>query len=424
MHGSNRLNSLTAGGPAVALAVLAVAPLIIACGAESAASVSAVVRDSAGIRIVENSAPQWGPEDAWDVADAPSLDIGVFEGEPEYQLFRVTGAVRLDDGRIVVANSGTHQLRYFGPDGTFQRASGSEGGGPGEFSRLSGLRRGAGDSIITYDFSNRRISVFDPAGEFTRSFSIEANQGFAVLREVLSDGTFIVSSQTFSPRTGGGRFRDTATWLRYDADGTVLDTLHRFPDMEMYMETGGSGTERRVMITGVPFGRETESAARGTHLLVGTGEAFEIREYDGSGRLVGMIRRLGRPVPLTKADIDHYVQTDIENTDEENRASARKTWEGFPFPETLMPFSTFRTDPEGNLWIEVFRDAAAETESRYDRASYVAEWHVFDPDGRWLGVVETPAGFRLTDIGSDYVLGTWRDDLDVEHVRMFDLVKS
>jgi hypothetical protein len=51
-------------------------------------------------------------------------------------------------------------------------------------------------------------------------------------------------------------------------------------------------------------------------------------------------------------------------------------------------------------------------------------WTVFDPEGRMLGTVATPARFRVFEIGTDYVLGVWADDMDVEHVRLFTLEKT
>jgi hypothetical protein len=50
-------------------------------------------------------------------------------------------------------------------------------------------------------------------------------------------------------------------------------------------------------------------------------------------------------------------------------------------------------------------------------------WIVFDSDGRWLGAVEVPPNGRVSEIGADYVLGVWRDELDVERVQMFELIK-
>jgi hypothetical protein len=35
--------------------------------------------------------------------------------------------------------------------------------------------------------------------------------------------------------------------------------------------------------------------------------------------------------------------------------------------------------------------------------------------------VELPAGLRVLEIGGDYVLGVWNDELDVQHVRLHRL---
>ena len=59
---------------------------------------------------------------------------------------------------------------------------------------------------------------------------------------------------------------------------------------------------------------------------------------------------------------------------------------------------------------------------------------MYAPDGSWLGSVAVPPGlgrerrlglaFRRTwEIGDDYIIGVWRDELDVEHVRLYDLQK-
>jgi hypothetical protein len=39
----------------------------------------------------------------------------------------------------------------------------------------------------------------------------------------------------------------------------------------------------------------------------------------------------------------------------------------------------------------------------------------------WLGEVALPSTLGVTEIGEDYVLGTWRDEMDVEYVRMYSL---
>ena len=55
------------------------------------------------------------------------------------------------------------------------------------------------------------------------------------------------------------------------------------------------------------------------------------------------------------------------------------------------------------------------------------DWHigtaptVFDPDGRVLGFLETPAGLAIFEIGDDYILGLARDDLGVQSVQVWPL---
>ena len=70
-------------------------------------------------------------------------------------------------------------------------------------------------------------------------------------------------------------------------------------------------------------------------------------------------------------------------------------------------------DASGSLWVA--RYAPDETQQHL--------WDVFDAVGRWLGEVETPIGGRIWEIGENYLLGTWRDELDVEEVRLYGILK-
>ena len=81
----------------------------------------------------------------------------------------------------------------------------------------------------------------------------------------------------------------------------------------------------------------------------------------------------------------------------------------------FLPFySAIEVDADGYLWVKEFASATRPN----------VEWSVFDTDGRWLGQVAMPEGFTVYHIGTDYVLGRWRDDLDVEHIMLYGLVKD
>ncbi len=84
-----------------------------------------------------------------------------------------------------------------------------------------------------------------------------------------------------------------------------------------------------------------------------------------------------------------------------------------PFPETMPAYADLLVDAEDNLWVEEYRRPGVEA----------ARWQVFDPDGELLGAIETPRRFNVFEIGGDFVLGRWVDELDVEHVQLYKLIK-
>jgi hypothetical protein len=145
--------------------------LVVAVACAGDASRSAMtVRDSAGVQIVENEGTgTWTAATAWRVTDTPSVSIGDNENDTTTLFARVQNALRLGDGRIVVTNYGTRQIRFYDSTGRFIEAAGGPGKGPGEFNWLGRALRTDGDSLVLWDPNNARLSVFDPGGRFVRS---------------------------------------------------------------------------------------------------------------------------------------------------------------------------------------------------------------------------------------------------------------
>ncbi|HEX7051634.1 MAG TPA: hypothetical protein VF188_15625 [Longimicrobiales bacterium] len=374
------------------------------------------VRDSAGIRIVENGAPQWRDGRAWRLASAPALDIGRVDGPEETQLHRVVGAVRLGDGTIVVANAGTGEVRWFDGAGGYLAGAGREGGGPGEFRRLSWIGRVAGDSVYAWDSSLRRLSVFH-AGRFIRDVRghLPEERAYPTARGVLRDGSLLVTpGAVYVPEERLGVQRPPMPLWILSRAGEPLVTLGPFPGASVNLRA--AATPGAWIRTPVPFGAATLVAAAGDRIAVGDNAAYEVRFYASTGELIARIRRTDatprtvRPEDLA-AELERRLSgvPPVEEIREGIRASFRET----PAPETLPYYQALVADGEGNLWV---RRYAAPAEP-------AAVWDVFGPDGRWLGPVSTPDGFEVTDIGADYVLGIWKDELDVEHVRMYHLTK-
>jgi hypothetical protein len=147
---------------------------------------------------------------------------------------------------------------------------------------------------------------------------------------------------------------------------------------------------------------------------MGTGESYEILSFTPGGVLERVIRVRQSPVPLTGKDIDRYVEMAVANARDGDAAPRiRRTFEELPWPETLPPYLRFLADPEGCLWVE---------ESRLPGED-VPVWTVFGADGILLDRLSMPLGVELLEIGEDYILGAWRDDLGVEYVKMYTLTR-
>ncbi len=87
-----------------------------------------------------------------------------------------------------------------------------------------------------------------------------------------------------------------------------------------------------------------------------------------------------------------------------------------PVAETFPAFAQVAADALGHLWVREY-DLPGE-----ERANPL--WTVFDPDGRVLGLVETPPGLRVHEIGEDHILGRATDSLGVEYVQMWRLHRA
>lgn len=101
----------------------------------------------------------------WSLAPQPEVEIGVVEGEEPYLLHDVAGAVELEDGRIVVLNAGSHEVRIYDGEGRHLRSLGREGDGPGEFRGPARLRHVGGDTVEVVDEELRRTTRLTLDGE-------------------------------------------------------------------------------------------------------------------------------------------------------------------------------------------------------------------------------------------------------------------
>lgn len=121
-------------------------------------------------------------EDRWLDADfAEVFRVGSFAGE-EWEQFGAVERVAFDAaGRLYVFDGQIDRIFVVGPDGTLIRRIGRSGEGPGEF-------RGAGDMVVLEDgrvvvgdTGHRAYHIFDANGDFDRMVRMGGDPSFAVM---------------------------------------------------------------------------------------------------------------------------------------------------------------------------------------------------------------------------------------------------
>ena len=379
-----------------------------------------VVRDSAGVRIVENRAPAWPAGAGWQFADSPRVDIGSLDGPAATQFFRISDGALLSDGGFVVSGFGSHDLRRFDADGGHVWTTGREGDGPGEFRGLMTIAAGPGDTLLTYDFRHRRISRWAPDGSFVDASALEGVEegGFPFVQTLLPDGRAVYSFLYFAtdelPPPGEVRRDPLEFSIAGPGDSAALP-LGEFPGTEsVIMRQSETSSGTRVISGSPPFARVTAAAADPAGVWIGDSDRPQVLRYGLDGTLQAIVHLPFEPVPVTPDLVARALAEQLEEADdEEERDLARQRWEDLPLPESLPWFEELEVDRDGNLWVRTYQAPGDE----------IRTWHVFTADGEWLGAVDFPDQLSPLEIGDDLILARFGDELDVEHVQIRELIK-
>lgn len=405
--------------PVRLLAASAILALASGCSPSEEAGPTVAVRDSAGITIIENRGAANPVGGEWFISPDPILSIGTFEGDSLQQLYEVQGALRLADGSIAIANGGSGEIRIYGPSGEFVRALGRKGEGPGEFERpaLAGLL--GSDTLVVVDNQLRRINWLHVEEGFLESVTMAEEVGGGVYpRGMFPDGTVIVGGGFYFSSASGdqlsnGYTRRATTYRSAARDGTLATDFGEFPGSEFFMRVMNQGGGAMAMSASlIPFGKYAMAAVGHQRLYFGSGDSWEIQAYSPTGELAEIIRLDREARAVEAGDLDAYIESRVEDASDQAEAQAiRQQYSEMPIPDHMPAFASLETDPLGYLWVERYRTPGEEP-TVYD---------ILDPEGRLVGWVSLPDQLDILEIGQDHILGLYRDELEVEYVRMYRL---
>ncbi len=364
------------------------------------------VVDSSGIRVVTSHAAHG--LDGW-VIGPPAVDLATTGSGEAHEFFRVDDMLVTSSGAILVANSASNQLRLFDGSGNLVESVGREGQGPGEYQGFLSLHEIRGDSILVRSRPDR-VTVLDADLQFGRTYRME---GFLLSVESLGPDALgalhgFAEAMSFEG-TKSEVFRRETPLIRWTLDGVAQDTLFEtagFEDLIVVVEGG-------ILSASFPFQKTAVVSANGKAIATGRGESFEFEIYSMDGELRAIYR-----VPsydLTISDAARTIEFDSLFGPNPSRFG-QATSDQAPHRAQRPAFTDLVLDDLGYLWVGEHQGAARRNAPR--------RWDLFDPEGHWLGALETPARFKVRQITENHIVGVWRDDFDIEHPQLLELVRG
>jgi hypothetical protein len=380
----------------------AVAVVVTSAGCGERSTPLVTVTDSAGVRLTISRPTQ----DVFAVVDTtPEVSIGGAEAEGPGQFSLIRGIHVGSEGRIWVADGLSAELRIFHADGSHWKTRGGRGEGPGEFQRIRLLGPFGGDSVAVSDDALGRMTVFDAQAEMVRTARyIAGDVPIPRTHDVFPDGSLLGQTPRLlsaSSMQAGQLLFDTARLVRLDLGGREVTPMAEAPG-PLWLWTGRSQIP-------LPFTANPGLDVEGGLLHLVAGPYFRVRVFD-SGAVTEVYGVSRQPQAVGESDIEGYRAMTEEWVPEPQRTEFLAVLDHPARPDVLPAYSNVVTTSTGHIWVQRFAPDHV--------------WEVYGPDRSWVGRVEMPEGFIPSVIAGTGLVGVWRDDLHVEHVRVYRMTPA
>jgi hypothetical protein len=334
------------------------------------------IRDSAGVRIIENG-PRLTSPIAFRLGDKPTFDYGGLKDDPVDELSNRNGyprARRLSSGNVVLTDA--TRLLFFDASGKRIKAFGRAGDGPGEFRQVQDVCETHGDTVLVVD-GRRPLTRLTRAGELLGTVPVPEGQ-YAEESVCFSDGTYALMSRV---PTG-------------DRNAPAVYRFTRFSpkaELNLIADHQGGPFDAAVRTYNPKF-------VFGDHLYFVNSDAYEIQAYDKNGKLT-LIRTTDKQVPLSdeQKGLGMGVRggaSPSEIEDSRRRAIANSTTKYVPTVRRMF------VDLAGRIWLEDWQPTEDVTKA--------TAWTAFDSTGRLLGRLALPGGRKEEPI---FVVGFGKDEI-------------
>ena len=368
-----------------------------------------LVRDSAGVRIVENTYRGVEQGVGWELR--PTAVLGdPRDGAPFGEIRAVDVTL---DGHVLVLDRADGRVTVWDADGSLVRSFAGRGSGPGEVTTPGYLRALADGRVVVGEVFPPRLHWYDPAGRHVRTERILHSPAGPPLLARMAEWRVTAAGEVFvrlshaSPSHVDG----TPVVLGTLREGGAVDTILRW--------TERTTPARLPRIFEADWSWDVDRAGDG--VVVSPGDRYELRRVDRAGDLESKVRldvpRLRVTRELERRALDRFYERFAgEDVSEAVLRDLRDRLEVAPRLPAIQGIRV--SEGDGRLWVEV------PTKGRSGEMEEPGGWDVFEHDGGYLGRLSPPRGFRLEAVRGSLLFGIERDSLGVTRARVYRVVET
>ncbi|MFC1514061.1 6-bladed beta-propeller [candidate division KSB1 bacterium] len=344
-----------------------------------------------GVRYIKNTAPQWGEKPEVELKFI--LELGDNESEIEDKYFYMPLDVVCDrDQNIYVLEMTTCEIKKFSKNGEYITKFGRKGEGPGELTVATLFDISPDGNLVVLDAAKQRFQHYSLDGKDAGSYPFTSLvTGYRVLSngDILGQTPIIPNAENM-PEIPGLEISNN-TFGIFDIDGNAKS---RFGDA--YEFSNEKATEM--------FQDLTFTLTNNDEIFASFRFANAIDRYSRDGELVF---RAERPIFFPISD--------------ELKINKRELPNGRVIEIPIKAPISFQIgiDSENRIWVQTFNIETTILGQETEEIPY--EFHVFDSEGVFLGVVPAPVKFmRMRIYGDNMFLTESFEEMQVYKYRIVE----
>jgi hypothetical protein len=324
-------------------------------------------------------------------------------------------------GRIYVGDMVRATVHLYSHDGSYIRAIGKKGRGPGEFSYLWGTRLTENDSLYVFDGASHAVTVFAPE-RFdypARTIALPpAPDGYmptlmgsvgtghtGIWYDTKTKNLLVPYATSYSANNLGD-----VRYLRLyclDEQGRFVkkEPVLKVEDKQMFVIQG-----KGFSVSPMPLGRRPiVHVSRDGHIYYGDTDSANIQVWDLSGRLLHTIALPEKRIRITS----RMWERELKRWPDTKLTMSVLGRSNNPLPEYMPRFEAFLTDDKGNLWVALNTEEPA-----------MLEWLLLQADGKRLTSFRHSKDVILQLVRGDYAYGIFTDDNGIQSVVRYRISKG